>query len=159
MDSQSSYTMQDVEAFASKFYAGRQLLLTPYAYNTTFTGLAPAATASNIINIAANADFILLMLHHRASGTAATSSTAATKVCPFVRILITDSGSNEQFTNSAVDLENYSTNANIVNDLPYPRIISGRSTLTVQVTNYDTTTTYSTLDVLFEGVLVRAYSA
>jgi hypothetical protein len=76
-----------------------------------------------------------------------------------VRILITDSGSNEQFTNSAVDLENYSTNANIVNDLPYPRIISGRSTLTVQVTNYDTTTTYSTLDVSFEGVLVRAYSA
>jgi hypothetical protein len=70
--------------------------------------------------------------------------------------LVTDSGSNEQFTNAPVDIENYSTNGNIINDLPYPRIISGRSSLTIAVTNYDAAQTYN-LDVSIEGVLVRAF--
>jgi hypothetical protein len=75
-------------------------------------------------------------------------------------MLVTDSGTNEQFTNSAIDLENYSTNANIVNNLEYPRIISGRSTLTVQVTNYGTAaaTSLGVLDIVLGGVLVRAYT-
>ena len=157
MQSQS-YSIADIESFASKFYQGRALLLTPYGYNTSFTALAPAATLSTTVNIAANADFIVLALHHRATGTTATNQTVSTKTAPLVRVLVTDSGSNEQFTNSAVDLENYSTNGNIINSLTYPRIVSGRSTLTVQVTNYDTAVTYATLDIYFEGVLVRAYS-
>jgi hypothetical protein len=88
---------------------------------------------------------------------AAANQNVSTKIAPLVRILITDSGSNEQFTNSAVDLENYSTNGNIINKLDYPRIISGRSTLTVQVTSYEASATLN-LDIFFEGVLVRAYT-
>lgn len=155
MQSQS-FSIGEIEAFASKFYAGRALLLTPYGYNLTFTGLAAGATASQTLNIAANADFIALTLHHRAN-VAAAAQNVSTKVAPLARILVTDSGSNEQFTNTAVDLENYSTNGNIINTLPYPRIISGRSTLTVSMTNFDAAATYN-IDVFFEGVLVRAYS-
>lgn len=81
----------------------------------------------------------------------------STKVAPLARILITDSGSNEQFTNSSVDLENYSTNGNIINKFDYPRIVSGRSTLTVQLTSYEASQTLN-VDVFFEGVLVRAYA-
>jgi len=155
MQSQS-FSIGEIEAFASKFYAGRPLLLTPYGYGLTFAALAAGASATQTLNIAANADFIALTLHHRAN-IAAAAQNVSTKTAPLTRILITDSGSNEQFTNTAVDLENYSTNGNIINTLPYPRIISGRSTLTVTLSNYDAASTYN-IDVFIEGVLVRAYS-
>lgn len=152
----TSYSIADIEAFASRFYQGRALLITPYAYTVTFSALLAGATASQVINIAANADFMALMFHHRAN-VAATAQTVSNKTAPLVRILVTDSGSNEQFTSAAVDIENYSTNGNIVNDLPYPRIVSGRSTLTVQLTSYEASQTLN-IDVSIEGVLVRAYS-
>lgn len=152
-DVRSSF--DQIENFCQKFYQGRQLLLTPYAYTTTFSALASGASASNVINIAANADFVAIMFHHRANVSAA-GQTVNNKTAPLVRILVTDSGSNEQFTNAPVDIENYSTNGNIINDLPYPRIISGRSSLTIAVTNYDAAQTYN-LDVSIEGVLVRAF--
>jgi hypothetical protein len=155
MQSQS-FSIGEIEAFASKFYAGRPLLLTPYGYNLTFTALAAGTSATQTLNIAANADFIALTLHHRAN-VAAAAQNVSTKTAPLARILITDSGSNEQFTNTAVDLENYSTNGNIINTLPYPRIISGRSTLTMTLSNFDAASTYN-IDVFIEGVLVRAYS-
>lgn len=150
------YSYAEIETFASKFYQGRPLLLTPYAYNLTFSSLAAAASATQTVNIAANADFIITGLHHRAN-VAAAAQTVSNKTAPLARILITDSGSNEQFTNSAVDLENYSTNGNIINKLDYPRIVSGRSTLTVQLTSYEATNTLN-IDIVFEGVLVRAYT-
>jgi hypothetical protein len=150
------YGIGEIEAYASKFYQGRPLLLTPYGYNLTFSSLTAGASASQTLNITANADFIMVGLHHRAN-IAYASQTVSNKTAPLARILITDSGSNEQFTNAAVDLENYSTNGNIINLFPYPRIISGRSTLTVQVTSYEASATLN-LDVFFEGVLVRAYT-
>jgi len=155
-----SFSISDIEQFASRFYAGRPLLLTPYAYNLTFTSLTNGTTQTSTLNITANADFILTQLHHRASVSVGAVQTVSTKMAPYVRILITDSGTNEQFTNSAVDLENYSTNGNIVNLLDYPRIISGRSTLTVQVTNYGSASAadVEVLDLMFNGVLVRAYT-
>ena len=150
------YGIGEIEAYASKFYQGRPLLLTPYGYNLTFSSLTAGASQSQTLNITANADFIMVGLHHRAN-IAAASQTVSNKTAPLTRILITDSGSDEQFTNAAVDLENYSTNGNIINLFPYPRIISGRSTLTVQVTSYEASATLN-LDVFFEGVLVRAYT-
>ena len=152
----TSYSIADIEAFASRFYQGRALLITPYAYTITFSALTAGSTQSQVINIAANADFMALMFHHRATVSGA-AQTVSNKVAPLARILVTDSGSNEQFTNAAVDIENYSTNGNIVNDLPYPRIVSGRSTLTVQVSSYEASVSLN-LDVSIEGVLVRAYS-
>jgi hypothetical protein len=155
MQSQT-FSIGEIEAFASKFYAGRALLLTPYGYNLTFSSLAAGATATQTLNIAANADFIALVVHHRAN-VAAAGQNVSTKVAPLARVLITDSGSNEQFTNSAVDLENYSTNGNIINTLPYPRIVSGRSTLTVTLSSFEASQTLN-VDIFIEGVLVRAYS-
>lgn len=152
------FSISDLEQFASRFYGGRPLLLVPYAYNTTFTALTAGQTQTATVNITANADFILLTFHHRSSTNLATAQTVSTKNAPYVRMVVTDSGTNEQFTNAAVDLENYSTNGNIINQLPYPRIISGRSTLTLQVNNYDSSNTIASLDIFMEGVLVRAYS-
>lgn len=152
----NDYNAVDIEAFVARFYNGRSMSIVPYGYNLTFLALAQAAVATQTLNITANADFMLLGLRHRAQIGAV--QTISTKTAPFVRLLITDSGSNEQFTNSSVDLENYSTNGSFPRDLRYPRIISGRSTLTVQATNYaPTAETYTTLDVFLDGVLIRAY--
>lgn len=153
------YSIADLESYISRFYQGRPLLITPYAYNLTYTAsqLAAGATFSQVINIAANADFVATGFHYRSFATTATSQTNATEDQPFIRILVTDSGSNEQFTNSAIDITNYATGQNFKQPLPYPRIVSGRSSLTVQLTNYSSNTPYG-IDVSIEGVLVRAYA-
>jgi len=155
----NGYSIADLESYVSRFYQGRPLLITPYAYQLTFTAaqLSAGATVSQIINIAANADFVAMEWAYRSFATTATNQTNATEDQPYVRILVTDSGSNEQFTNSAVDLTNYATGQNFQHALPYPRIVSGRSTLTVQLTNYSTNTAYG-LDLTVNGVLVRAYA-
>lgn len=155
----SAYTIADLESYISRFYQGRPLLITPYAYNLTFTStqLAAGSTTSQVINIAANADFVATeFAFHTASGTP-TSQTTANEDIPFIRMLVTDSGSNEQFTNAAVDINTYASREAFLRPLPYPRIVSGRSTLTVQLTNYSSTIPYS-LDLTLNGVLVRAYS-
>jgi len=154
---EQQYNATDIEAFVARFYQGRSMSIVPYGYNLTFLALAQNGVATQTLNITANADFMLLALRHRANISAAQQT--ATKTAPFVRCLITDSGSNEQFTNAAVDLENYSSNGQGVSrDLRYPRIISGRSTLTVQMTNFaPTAETYAVLDLFLEGVLIRAY--
>jgi hypothetical protein len=153
------YSIADLEAYISRFYQGRPLLITPYGYNLTFTPaqLSAGATVSQVINVAANADFVAINAAYRSFATTATTQTNATDDLPFVRCLITDSGSNEQFTNSAVDISNYGTGHNFMMPLPYPRIVSGRSTLTVQMTNYSSNTAYG-LDFFVSGVLVRAYA-
>ena len=151
-----SYSISDIESYASKFYQGRPLLLTPYSYVLTFSSLTAGSSQTQTLSITANADFILLQLHHHAN-VAGAAQTVANKTAPLATILVTDSGTNEQFTNAAIDLESYSTNGNIINNLPYPRIVSGRSTLTVQVTSYEASQTNNIL-LSFDGVLVRAFT-
>jgi hypothetical protein len=157
MQGSNRFSLAEIQSFAAQIYGGRPLVLVPYMYPLTFTGLAPAATATQQLSITANADFILTSIKYRAS-IAAAAETISTKVAAFVRMLVTDSGTNEQFTSSAVDLENYATNgASMAGALPFPRFISGRTALTVTCTNFSPAQTYL-LDIGFEGVLVRTYS-
>lgn len=151
--SAATYGPLELQSFLAQFYDGSTLTCVPFAYNATFVGLAPAAVANQIVTIAANADFLLLALHHRAS-IAAAAQTVSTKTAPFVRGLITDTGSSESFTNVAVDLENYSQNDAKPNALPFPRLIAGLTSLNVQVTNYSAAETYL-LDLYLEGLRVR----
>lgn len=157
----SGYAFLALQQWLQALYAasnpGQGLVIVPYGYTATFAALAQNATQTQIVNITANADFVLTAIRHRAQIGAA--QTVSNKTAPFVRMLVTDTGSNEQFTAQAVDLENYSQNGDAVQSLPFPRFIGGRTSLTVQATNYaPTAETYTTLDVFFEGVLVRTYS-
>ena len=121
------YSFLDLQAFASSLYGGKNILITPYSYTVTFLALAQATTQTAQLPITANSDFILTGLKHRAQISVA--QTNSSKTVPFVRVLISDSGSNELFTNAAIDLENYSTNGGDSRDLPYPRFIQGRTAL------------------------------
>jgi hypothetical protein len=152
-----SYSIQELQSFVAQIYGGRQTLIVPYAYNVTFLSLAQGATQTQQLSITANADFVLTGLAHRAL--VSSTQTVSNKTAPMVRLLITDSGSNEQFSNTGIDLENYSNNGEGSRLLPYPRFIQGRTALTLQATHYGPTAeTYSTLDVMLAGVLVRALS-
>lgn len=150
------FSPADIQSFASQYYGGRKLLLTPYGYNSTFASLAQNASATNQINIAANADFIVLGFRVRAQIAAA--QTVSTKTAPFLRMLLVDSGSNEQYTAQAVDVNNYASIDAKDLWLPYPRIVNGRSTLSLTLSNYaPTAETYTNTEVFMQGVLVRAY--
>ena len=157
----NKYSISDIEAFAARFYKDDMgnpipLLITPYGYTATFLALAQAISATQQLNIAANADFMCLGINVRAQIGAA--QTISTVTAPYIRLLVTDSGSNEQFTAQAVDALNWGGNPTLEKQLDYPRIIAGRSSLTVQVTNYaPTAETYTSIDVFFNGVLIRAF--
>ena len=131
------------------------LLLTPYAYTLTFA-VAQNASQTLIQTITSNADFLLLGLRHRANIAAAQN--VSTKTAPFARVMIIDSGSNEQFTQAATDFENISENGNVARNLPFPRLIRGKSSLSVTVSNYAPVVETYGLDICFEGINVRLYN-
>ncbi len=153
----SRYQLHEIDAFLARIYGTRQLSVVPYSYNTIFTALAPATTQSNVINIAANGDFLFLALSYRTQIGAA--QTEANYSVPFVRLMIIDSGSNEQFYSQSIDLTTVGQSIENAAALPYPRMIGGRSALTVQATNFaPVAETYSTLEIVMHGCLVRVLS-
>lgn len=154
----SKFSPSDVMDFVRAIYGAQRVNIVPYGYTVTFTALAQGAQQTAQLNITGNADFILTEIKARSGISAAQN--VSTKTAPYVRLLITDSGSNEQFTNAAVDLENYATNGDSeAGGLPYMRFIAGRTSLTMVATNYaPTAETYATIDIFLEGVLVRAFS-
>ena len=94
------YDPQVIEAFLGRFYGDKALQILPYGYTVTFTGMTAALASTQQLNIAANADFVLMGLRYRAHDTSLQEN--STKTAAFGRVLITDSGTNEQFTNAAV---------------------------------------------------------
>lgn len=153
------YSLRDLEAFCARFYLGYDLLITPYGYTASFTTIAAGATQTHNVNIAANADFVCVGLRYHANVGATVGYSVTSKTAPFLRLLITDTGSAEQFTAQAVDLENYATNGLDMRPLSYPRIVAGRTALALSLTNYaPAAETYGIVDIFLNGVLVRAYS-
>lgn len=147
------FGIRDLQEWLVSLYNNKPLVVIPYAYSVTFTALAPAVTANQSLTITANSDFVLLANYHRAN-VAAAVQTVSTKTAPLVRCQITDSGTNEQFFNSALDLENFSTNGYSTRYGSWPRWLGGRSALSIQATNYDAAATYN-FDLVFSGILVR----
>jgi hypothetical protein len=127
-------------------------------YATLFTALTAGSTQSNQIQISANGDFFLTRITF-AANIANAAQTNATLVIPELRLQITDSGSDELFANQATDISSFaslSSYANKDTDEPYPRVISGRSTLTLTLTNQEPTNTYN-VEIVLSGVLVKTY--
>ncbi len=151
------YSFLDIQAFVNVQYKNNPNYIQPYGYTITVPSLAPAATYTASLSITANADFVLTGLKYRAT-IAAAAQTVSNKTAACVRVLITDSGTNQQFSQSAVDLENYSTNGGDSRDLPYPRFIQGRTALSIAFTSYAAAETYAPLDLFLEGVQTQMYT-
>jgi hypothetical protein len=138
-----------------------KLLIQPYSYPLEFNSLAPAGQSSQQLVIAANADFVLSSLRYRASlySNGGADDTDA-DIVPKVRVLITDTGSNQQFSSQSVDIANLFGQ---IGRAPYvymfPRIINGRSALTVAVTSYAVADTYANIELSFAGALVQQFGS
>lgn len=153
--------MQGLEDFARKIYsrAQKDFILTPYGYSVRLGDIASGGNATGNLSITANADFILTAVRYAGfASTADAGSTVSNIFVPSLSLLITDQGSNEQYTSSAVKLSNYGFNAQQLGTLPYPRYIAGRTALTLQVTNDDTGATAFGVEIYLEGVLARTLS-
>lgn len=128
------------------------LSIQPYAYRLLFQDLAAGALSTQQININANADFIITSPRYRCY-----INDTNNDVAPAVTVLLTDTGSSEQLTNDQVDLTTYFGHIGTAPyEFEYPRIISGRSALTVQLFNYSSALTYN-IELTFAGVQVRSY--
>lgn len=154
----------ELQAFIDATYASSgyppdvQKAILPKIYATTFTAIALAATATNQIQISANGDFFCTTLRYRANLAAAAQTVTSIPVSN-ARVLITDTGTDEQWSNQAVDINSLCGVAGIGGvdmDLPYPRLIAGRSSVTVQITNFDAVSTPA-IDFELIGVLVKIY--
>lgn len=151
------YSVMELQAFANQIYGGRPLVMTPYGYTVTFSGVTASSSLTQTLSITANADFILTQIKSRTSDS--TLQTISNKNAPYYRLLVVDSGTNEQFTNSAVDTENFTTNGNTQQGLlPYPRFIAGRTSLTLTLSEYRGVAATQNIDVFLEGLLCRTYS-
>lgn len=158
--SNAAYGPLEMQSFAAQFYPNGadgsppKLTMVPFAFPLTYPALAPGVTLNLIVTVPANADFLLLAIHHHAT-IAAAAQTVSTKTAPCVRMLITDTGSSESFTNAPVDLENYSQNDGKENALAFPRLIGGLTSLNVQVTSFAAAETYNPLEIFLEGIRIR----
>lgn len=151
------FSIADVEDFAELMYSRSidDLYLVPYSYIINFEDVAIDATQSGICTLSANADFIALGMRHRTAGDS--SYTILSKPAGDVRCLITDTSSGDQFTNGSVVLENYGSNGTGEILLDFPRLLAGRTALSVQITNL-TGAIIVALQIEIHGVLVRAWS-
>ena len=158
----STYGIGELQGLMSQIYTidpatGKppRLIVNPYIYTVTFSALTQGAVQTQTLAIAANLDFLCLGLQYRAQIGAA--QTQQSKTAAFCRLLIVDSGTNEQWSNAPVDLENwFSSYSSEDNTLPYPRWCSGRTTLSLQLTNYaPTAETYTTVDLALVGLQVK----
>jgi hypothetical protein len=131
----------------------------PKRYTVTFSAVAAGAQQTQPLQIGANGDFFLVRMSFIASANPAVAQTVSTGIIPQWRLQITDSGSDELFANAPVDLSNFANHSFSGpdhRDEPYPRVITGRSALSLQVTSYESVTTYN-VDFVMTGVLVKSY--
>lgn len=142
-----------VEFVRNTYNIGGNVNIVPYSYRVSFAALAAGTTQIGTLNAQANADFVLLNPYYRAS-----TGDAENDVSPLVRVLLTDNGSSAQFSDQAVDLTTmFGHPGSAEFGIQYPRIISGRSSIQVQATNYSAALSYN-LELTFAGVLVQGYN-
>lgn len=151
------FSIRDIEVFAEMMYSRPidDLYLVPYSYPINFENVADNATASGILTLSANADFIALGLRH--FNASESTFTIMSKQAGDLRCLITDTSSGDQFTNGSVILENWGSNGTGEILFDFPRLLAGRTALSVQLTNLTGLTSIVT-QLELHGVLVRAWS-
>jgi len=120
----------------------RKFITEFFSYSILFTGIAAGGSSSGNINIQADSDFKIQKLTYFAD-IAAAAQTADTRVIPLATVLLTDSSSGRQLMDSAQPISNLFGTGEIPFILPTPKIFQARSTLTVQVNNFSTATTYT----------------
>ena len=112
-----------------------------FIYGIDFPSIAAGATATDNIQIQADADFEVQKLT-QTSDIAGATQTESTKVVPLITVLIVDAGSGRQIMNVAVAIPSLFGDGRIPFILPTPRIFAARSNITFTLVNFSAATTY-----------------
>jgi hypothetical protein len=155
------FEIADIQRYLQRFYRTSRYLITPFGYPITFNdsiGPAGAATASQVrmVNIQANADFLLIGVAHYFP--TSTDLSIQDKLVGDVTIDFRESGSKEPFTDSPVMLENYSFNGINVRELDYPRFLAGGTNIEATIRNLGDQAFSGGLSVYLNGFLVRVFN-
>jgi hypothetical protein len=149
------YTPLELQAFAAAVYGGRDVLLTPYVYTLDFPALAQNIPQTRQLQLTATADFIATGLFVSAN------DSSGNYQLPLGTILIVDTSSGERFTDVAVPLNCYGYDSNVnnqdfsIHQLPYPRFIQGRGSLSITLVQTDSSDNLA-VQLQMHGVLCRA---
>lgn len=157
---EASYKRSDAVYFQQTGQLPDRAILTkayPATFGTAAANIAAAGTASQQIQIGANGDFFCIRIMARLVASTGTAQNSASVPIPNWRLQITDSGSDENWFSQAADLSQVAAIGGVIGeslDLPYPRFVAGRSTLTLAITGYEAAVTYFG-DITLIGVLVK----
>lgn len=130
----------------------------PKQFGALFTALSLTVPQTQVIPISANGDFFCTGLRYRAVN-AGIAQTVSTVPLVNARMLISDTGTDEQWSNIPIDIN---AQAQIAGgpaqdmDFPFPRLIAGRSSVSVTLTSFEAAAT-PTIDFELIGVLVKMY--
>lgn len=122
--------------------APRAIMKDFYIYQEDFSGLAAGTSATGNVNIQADSDFVLQKITFFAD-IAAAAQTESTRVIPLVSMQVTDSGSGRNLFESAVPIAAIFGTGELPFILPTPKLFSARSTITINVSNFDAAATYN----------------
>lgn len=121
-----------------------------YGYPLLFSAFAPGP-ATLTFQIDAASDFYLTALSFNCEADVTTSITVSTFVVPKVTVQITDGGSARNLFQAQAPLYSVFGDGNHPHRLIHPRLFVRNSSITVNLTNYSTATTYARLYLHFEG--------
>lgn len=112
-----------------------------FAYEVDFSSIAAAGVGTGNIQIQADSDFRLEKTVYFAA-IAAAGQTDATRVIPLMTALIIDTSSGRQLSSAAVPISSLFGVAQDPFIWETPHIFQARSTLTVNVVNFDAANAY-----------------
>lgn len=132
---------------------GGTVIPDPFIYSSQFlaTSLLASATVTNVLNIQADADFVLLAQAYYANVDFTTNPQAATREYPNCSLLITDSGSSKQLSDNSIQVPMYFGDGQFPYILPVPRFFAAKSSLQLKMTNNDTNSAMN-INLAFIGV-------
>lgn len=120
-----------------------------FVYDVIFSALVAGTSQTNNIQIQADSDFEIQKLTAQVFQTLAADQ--STTVQQAISVLITDTGTGRQLSDIAVPLSNLFGDAKLPFILPNTKILSARSILAIQVSNYSSAVTYARVQLSFIG--------
>lgn len=120
-----------------------------FVYDVVFNTVLFGTTQTGNIQIQADSDFEIQKLTAQVFQTLAADQ--STTVVQALSVLITDTGTGRQLSDIAVPLSNLFGDARLPFILPNTKILSARSILAIQVTNYSSAVSYARVQLSFVG--------
>jgi hypothetical protein len=121
-----------------------------YVYSAIIPTLANTVSATDIIAIEADANFVVQKLAIFAD-IAGAVQTFDSQVLPLLNITIQDSGSGRNLQDQATPVANIAGSGRLPFILPKPRLFKSKSNINVGFTNFSNATTYLNITLSFIG--------